>query len=108
MNRHQAYNKYKRNKEAKQFYNSKAWGGARTLALKRDYYLCQECLKRKSIRVYDVVHHIKPMLLFPKLSFTLDNLVCLCHACHSRMESEVNTRDLSVNVVEVEGNAEII
>lgn len=108
MNRHQLYNKYKRDKNAQRFYNSKAWERVRTLALIRDYYLCQECLKHKIIKVYNVVHHIVPLKESKELSLDINNLICLCHECHNRIENEGNTRQLNINVIEIEGNTEII
>lgn len=108
MNRHQLYNKYKRDKDAQRFYNSKAWNETRTIALIRDYYLCQECLKNKIIKAYNVVHHIVPLKESTELSLDIDNLISLCHECHNRVENEGNTRELNINVIEIEGNAEII
>lgn len=108
VNRHQLYNKYKRDQDAKRFYNSKAWEVVRTLALNRDYYLCQECMKNKSIVVYDVVHHIKSRKDYPELALTLENLISLCHACHNKIESEGEIRDRGINIIETEDNPEII
>lgn len=107
LNTQQLYNKYGRNKKAKQFYNSKAWEVCRTQALRRDYYLCQHCLANKVIRVYDAVHHIKPMLLYPELSLVLDNLISLCHSCHKKAESNADIKDRDINVIEVEVNQAI-
>ncbi|WP_368652379.1 HNH endonuclease [Ornithinibacillus sp. 4-3] len=108
MNRHQLYNKYKRDQEAKKFYNSKAWEICRTNVLIRDYYLCQECLKNKLIVVYDVVHHIKSRLEYPELALTEDNLICLCHACHNRIENAVETKEKGIKLIEMGANPEII
>ena len=114
MNRHQLYNKYKRDQEAKQFYNSDPWETARTLALIRDFYLCQECLKNKIIRAYDVVHHIKPRRLFPQLALVLSNLICLCHACHNKIENELRNgnensilENKKINFIDSGANKEI-
>lgn len=108
LNRHKLYNKYKRDQEAKRFYNSKAWNKTRTLALIRDYYLCQMCLRNKLIVVYDVVHHIKSLKDYPELALTLENLISLCHACHNKVESEGGIRDRGINIIEPEDNPEII
>lgn len=43
---HRRYDKHKRDQGAKKFYNSKAWQVCRSIALARDNYLCQECLKQ--------------------------------------------------------------
>lgn len=109
MDRHRLYNKYKRDQETKRFYNSKAWEVCRTNVLIRDYYLCQECLKDKRIKIYDVVHHIKPLRDYPELSLVESNLISLCHACHNRIESkneqEIENKD--INLIEEKGNEEI-
>lgn len=107
MDRHQLYNKYKRDREAKRFYNSKAWNVCRTNVLIRDYYLCQECLEDKLIRVYDVVHHIKPLKDYPELSLVEDNLISLCHACHNMIENKQEKENKNINLVEEKGNQEI-
>ena len=64
------------------FYQSKAWRRIRLLALQRDHYLCQECLKQKRIKTATEVHHIKPLEEYPELGLELDNLQSLCWDCH--------------------------
>lgn len=107
MNRQTYYNKYKRDQEAKRFYNSKAWDVCRTTVLIRDHYLCQECLDNKIIRVYDVVHHIKPLKDYPELALTVSNLICLCHTCHSRLENEMKNINMGNDVIKMEANEEL-
>lgn len=64
------------------FYQSKAWRSIRQLALHRDHYLCQACLRKKRITKATEVHHIQPLEDFPHLGLELSNLECLCWACH--------------------------
>lgn len=108
MNRHKIYDKYKRDEKSKKFYDSKEWEKARELALKKYYYLCQECLKRKIITPYDVVHHIVPLKESKELSLDIDNLLPLCHKCHNKIENSKQERKLNINVIEVQGNAEMV
>lgn len=54
------------------------------LALQRDNYLCQECLRKKRIVKATEVHHIKPIADFPTLALNLDNLESLCWDCHEQ------------------------
>lgn len=67
------------------------WGKQRRKAKRRDNYTCQRCQHRfspHSRRLH--VHHIVPFRLFVDdfvKANTLDNLICLCHACHSIVES---------------------
>lgn len=83
LNQQQYYNKHKRSREHQLFYQSSAWAKARELALKRDNYLCVECLKAKRIRKADVVHHIIEVKDDFTKALTLDNLESLCHAHHN-------------------------
>ncbi|QHM79009.1 hypothetical protein DBK22_00846 [Bacillus velezensis] len=52
------YNKNSRNKTTTSFYKSTAWKRTRQLALIRDNYLCQHCLKDHCFTPADMVHHI--------------------------------------------------
>lgn len=78
------YDKYKRNKESKTFYQSAAWQKTRELALMRDRYLCVECFKQKKIKKADVVHHLQEYKDKPELGLTLSNLSSICHSCHNK------------------------
>lgn len=89
-------------KEAKAFYNSKAWKdpdkGMRITILRRDNWECQDCRKRireanekgiklspedRKIRRACEVHHIRELKEFPELALVPDNLVSLCTQCHN-------------------------
>ena len=68
---------------AKAFYNSREWHVARRITLRRDHYTCHDCEGRA-----EEVHHITE--LTPEnihdrmISLNPDNLMCLCHDCHTR------------------------
>ncbi len=79
------YDRYKRNKEAKRFYNSKEWKVIRHKILVRDNYLCQRCLRNKQIVTADVVHHIKELEDHSELALVEDNLESLCHKLSPRI-----------------------
>ena len=68
------------------FYSSKAWAKARDLAIRRDKYLCVDCLQRGKITPAAEVHHIGPVepwnMHDPSVTLNLDNLVSLCLSCH--------------------------
>ena len=89
MNSQSYYDKYKRDKDSQAFYRSKEWKDVRDLALKRDNYLCQRCLKDKKLKKADLVHHIIPLKEDNKLRSKLDNLESICHKCHN-IEHKVN------------------
>lgn len=106
------YDKYKRNQDAKRFYNSKEWIKCRELVLIRDRYLCRECFRNNKVTPADVVHHIKELSDYPKLALMLSNLESLCHRCHNRIhgkekgmqEKKLNTK---VNYIKMEPNKEL-
>lgn len=64
------------------FYHSKAWRKLRKLALQRDHFLCQHCLREGKTRRATEVHHIVEVEVNPDLALCLDNLTSLCWNCH--------------------------
>ena len=68
---------------AKAFYNSGQWKAVRREVLRRDHFTCQDCGYRA-----EEVHHI--IELTPEniqdrmISLNPDNLMGLCHDCHTR------------------------
>ncbi|MFW5438756.1 HNH endonuclease [Paenibacillus apiarius] len=107
------YDKYKRNKEAKAFYNSTAWKKCRKLALKRDHYLCQECLRNMTLTSADMVHHIRDREEYPELALVIDNLESLCNPCHNKEHPEKGggekkqTTKRKVRVIKAKANREV-
>ena len=69
---------------AKQFYNSKAWRDTRKIALRRDLYTCAYCYGRA-----EEVHHIQELapdnINDPSIALNPDNLISLCHDCHTKV-----------------------
>jgi len=69
---------------AKQFYNSKAWRDTRKIALRRDLYTCAYCYGRA-----EEIHHVIPLtpenINDPMISLNPDNLLSLCHNCHTKI-----------------------
>lgn len=65
------------------------WPSARKRTLDRDEYTCQRCgTPCTELGRNPDVHHIEPVRTFddPVEAHTLDNLVCLCRACHLEVE----------------------
>lgn len=87
-------------KKADPFYKTGAWLRARALALARDRYICQECLRLVAMgkmirpRTATMVHHIKPRKLYPELALDLNNLESLCNTCHERMTPERREKNI--------------
>ncbi|WP_419544695.1 HNH endonuclease [Negativibacillus massiliensis] len=72
-------------------YRGKNWYKQRELARKRDHNTCQICGKTVEEQGYNmIVHHLVPFRFFEndyKKANSLENLICLCHACHVKQES---------------------
>ena len=88
---------------AKAFYNSPQWQAVRREVLRRDHYTCAHCYGRA-----EEVHHI--IELTPdnindmNISLNPDNLISLCHDCHSKI-THGNTGDVREGFVfDEEGN----
>ena len=77
---YQAYNKdrWKYQKEIKQFYNSKAWRELSRLVLNESLYVCRRCGGDATL-----TDHIVPIKVNWSLRLTKDNLQPLCDACHA-------------------------
>ncbi len=69
------------------FYHWPVWRRLRVLALQRDHYLCQECLRQGRLTKATEVHHRKSVEDFPELALSLDNLESLCWDCHEKTKA---------------------
>jgi 5-methylcytosine-specific restriction protein A len=70
------------------FYRSKVWRKKREYILKRDQYLCQNCLKYGKNVEARVVHHIIEVEDEPALKMVNSNLVSVCMSCHNKEHPE--------------------
>lgn len=73
----------KRDKKSQSLYNSYEWQKLRQLAMKRDNYLCQSCLREGVLASADVVHHLVEVRDDWSKRLDLDNLESVCHGCHN-------------------------
>lgn len=68
------------------------WKALRIQALDRDGWQCVKCGERRRLEV----DHILPVRTHPELSYSLDNLQCLCGRCHAqKTRIEVGHKPLS-------------
>jgi 5-methylcytosine-specific restriction endonuclease McrA len=85
-------------KKSNPFYHRVAWKRAREEALRRDRYMCVDCMRRLEDgygirpRRATMVHHLVPVEERPDLALRLDNLVSLCDECHNRRHPEKNRK----------------
>ncbi|PAD94378.1 HNH endonuclease [Terribacillus saccharophilus] len=80
------YNQQRRRekKEYISFYSSASWRTKRENILRRDNYLCQDCLKKGFVTPATIVHHIIETSEDWSLRLIDSNLVSVCAACHNR------------------------
>ena len=63
----------------------------RRMALQRDGYLCQWCLRKGIHRRAEEVHHIVRVDVDASQALTLGNLVSLCRECHETTRIRTRT-----------------
>ncbi len=61
----------------------KRWERFRAVYL-RKYPLCADCLKAGRLISATEVHHIQKLAKHPEMKYDEDNLMALCHQCHSK------------------------
>lgn len=66
-------------------YADKRWPPLRARVLRRDGYLCQQCLRYGKHRAATTVHHCYPAGMYTDLAWQRWNLVSLCAQCHDAM-----------------------
>jgi 5-methylcytosine-specific restriction protein A len=81
------YDKEKRPKKSKKFYDSAAWRKVRKIKLAQQPQ-CELCSADGFTVLATAVHHDQSIEDFPALALTLSNLVSICGTCHSRIEAQ--------------------
>jgi 5-methylcytosine-specific restriction endonuclease McrA len=66
------------------YYHSERHKRWRAAVLRRDKYLCQDCLAYGRKTPATTAHHIKERADYPELQYDVDNGVALCAACHNK------------------------
>lgn len=64
------------------------WRRLRLVALRRDNYLCLECLKTGRPTPAEEVHHIVGIDIAPELRLDLENLASVCGPCHKLLTAQ--------------------
>jgi len=66
--------------------------------------LCERCLKQGEVKPAEVVHHKTPLtpenVDDPAVSLNPDNLVALCHDCHTEAHRRLGTGAMNGRKVE--------
>ena len=66
-------------------YKKRQWPRLRDKALRRDGYLCRECLRYGKRVQANTAHHVFPVSMYPQWAWCLWNLISLCGSCHNAM-----------------------
>ena len=82
------YNRYKRDIQSQNFYNSKEWKHIRQLILSRDLGLCVPCRKAGLITHSRLVHHIIELKEDRAKGLEPINLITVCEGCHNKIHSD--------------------
>jgi 5-methylcytosine-specific restriction protein A len=81
--RHTQYDRTRRNRQSKAFYNSTPWLKLRMSKLRQDP-MCQRCRAMGTIVQATHVHHVRPITEDYDGRLDMDNLESLCPSCHGR------------------------
>ena len=87
-----AYDEKRQDDKYKKFYKSSRWKFLRSHVLKRDNYVCQECIKENKLTVCSTVHHIVSIKEDFSKALDEDNLITLCHECHNKIHERFRGR----------------
>lgn len=70
------------------FYKSADWQRVRDYCMKRDQWLCRDCLANGIYTPAEEVHHIIELdpvtVMKPEVALNPDNCVSLCRECHRK------------------------
>lgn len=69
-------------------YKSKRWQRVRQIVIARDFGMCQECKRRGRKTRGTIIHHVIEAREDLTLFWSVDNLECICVACHNREHPE--------------------
>jgi len=87
---------------SKDFYKSTRWKTKRINILKRDNYLCRECIRYGKTTGATTVHHVIPLEQKLELKLNNNNLISLCSKCHEKMHDRTNNDLTSTGIQWVE------
>jgi len=83
--RHRPYTRQQGQRDS--LYRTARWKKVRAIVLDRDGYQCVKCHRQRDL----IVHHRIEVTARPDLAHDLDNLLCLCRACHGRLHANKRT-----------------
>jgi len=72
------------------YYKQPQWKRKRVVVLKRDDYLCRECVRYGKTTQATTVHHCCPLEKYHELALVSANLVSMCAKCHGSMHNKID------------------
>lgn len=79
------YDDKRKGDKYRKFYKSVQWRIVRDYILKRDNYICQDCIKDNKITICNTVHHIIEVKEDYSKALDENNLITLCADCHNKV-----------------------
>jgi len=70
-------------------YNNRRWRKIRALKFANDP-LCEVCILEGRVTTTEVIHHIIPIDIDPKLAYEYSNLMAICHECHGKIHQSLH------------------
>lgn len=81
------YDDKRKDDRYRKFYKSTQWKIVRDYILKRDNYICQECIKDNKMTICNTVHHIVEVKDDFSKALDESNLITLCADCHNKIHN---------------------
>lgn len=89
---------------ATKFYHSRSWQNTRAFVWDRAHGMCERCLEAGETKPADVVHHKIPLsptnMDDPTISLNPENLIALCHDCHTEVHKKLGIGAMNSETVE--------
>ena len=88
FNRHNDYDRMRRDNGKTGFYQSAGWRAVRQAAKARAFGMDELMLERGMIVRGEIAHHIEPLEEAPDKALDMDNIVYVSQATHNRIHTE--------------------
>ena len=85
------------------FYNSRAWRRVSKVFLQSKHYICERCGGAGEI-AHHKIYLDKWNIRQPEIALNMDNLECLCKACHNAEHNEMGSATADGISFDAEGN----
>jgi 5-methylcytosine-specific restriction endonuclease McrA len=73
-----------------EFYGSAEWQALAARTREAQHNECQRCKEKGFYSPCEAVHHVMHVKKHPELALSMENLECLCRACHEEAHANKN------------------